>query len=204
MLARVARGELRWRRSMSNDEFLRACHAGDLERAIRYLETNGDPEARDRHGLTGLMVAAETGQSQLIRLLIDHGAKLETATAEIWTPLMFAVTHGQIETTEILLAAGANPNAVNHRGWSPLLLATFNNKNAPALIALLLKAGAGVNHQNHAGVTALHFACLIGNPESVRVILAGGANPTLRVRGLLPAEIAGRAGWSEILSLLAP
>ena len=44
---------------------------------------------------------------------------------------------------------------------------------------VLLEAGAAVELANDEGFTALHFAALNSHEESVRVLLAAGADPNL-------------------------
>lgn len=53
------------------------------------------------------------GDSEMLRLLIRHGANLDAAKSDGLTPLMTAAYSGQLESVKILVEAGANPNSVH-------------------------------------------------------------------------------------------
>ena len=57
---------------------------------------------------------------------------------------------------------------------------------------LLLDAGANKNAGNRLGWTPLHEACFYHRLDVVKVLLLGGADPTIRTkRGALPYHLAG-------------
>ncbi|KAF1964450.1 ankyrin, partial [Bimuria novae-zelandiae CBS 107.79] len=58
---------------------------------------------------TALHYACESGNLEIIELLIDHGCKfdLERNTTG-YTPLMIATREGTLATVEVLVKAGAN------------------------------------------------------------------------------------------------
>jgi ankyrin repeat protein len=75
------------------------------------------------------------------------------------------------------------------------------------MVALLVAAGADVNHATSHGLTALHYAVARGYVDVVRLLLEAGAD--VAVRSLhegqkgTPIEVARSLGNEEITGLLA-
>ena len=85
------------------------------------------------------------------------------------------------EQVTACLAAGADVNDANFGdNDTPLHLAASSNEN-PAVIGLLLEAGADLEAREVAGETPLHFAAGSANAVAVEALLAAGAN--LEARG---------------------
>lgn len=59
-------------------------------------------------GSVPLHQAAETGDDEMINLLLDHGAHIETKNSRGLTPLFVAIECGHATTIRLLLLAGAN------------------------------------------------------------------------------------------------
>ena len=69
-------------------------------------------------------------------------------------------------------------DAANDFGDTPLMLAAGSNRpNAPALVKLLLKAGADPNAKNRFGATPLMYALLPRESEALKILIAAGAKP---------------------------
>ncbi len=54
--------------------------------------------------------------------MVAHGADLQAATAEGWTPLHLAYRSGQEQARDVLIELGADPNARDHKGRRPIEL----------------------------------------------------------------------------------
>ena len=70
---------------------------------------------------------------------------------------------------------------------------------------LLLSFGADPDQRGLNDYTPLHMAVSERSPEALKLLLASGANPTLRTRiddYETPREMAEKAGMSEIAALL--
>ena len=80
------------------------------------LEQGARPNARDEHGDTAL-TWAQVGAS---RLLLDHGADIETRNNEGTTPLMEAAEFGDTAKIRLLLARGAKLNVKDNKGRKAL------------------------------------------------------------------------------------
>jgi ankyrin repeat protein len=81
----------------------------------------------------------------------------------------------------LLLSAGADVDQANDRGWTPLHQAGY--RNDPAMVTLLLAAGARVDVEAHgAGGTPLVAALFWGHREASELLAAAGITPrNLRV-----------------------
>jgi ankyrin repeat protein len=98
---------------------------GDLPAMRRLLES--DPKlanARsetDARGTFPLHVAAEAGQTEAARLLLEYGAEISTTDLENEAhALGWVAFFGRPDIVEMLLAAGSAPSQRNKHGLTPL------------------------------------------------------------------------------------
>jgi ankyrin repeat protein len=183
-----------------------AVHREDVAAAKRALQTPGAANLKNRYGLTPLVVAAETGNVELVRMLLRAGADANLAVAGGETPLMTAARTGRREVVRELLAAGANPNAKEEsKGQTALVWAAAAGH--AGVVEELIAAKADYLIRLESGFTPLLFAARDGRAEVVEVLLRAGANPN---DALLPAPnpkpkrgyrtgAAPRAGTSALL-----
>jgi uncharacterized protein len=85
-----------------------AVRRGDADIVRGLLSRGFDPNARDRNGQTGLMLAAHAGHLAAVQLLIDHGANLNVTAKFGLSAMMLAVIAGHKEIAQALARAGAN------------------------------------------------------------------------------------------------
>jgi ankyrin repeat protein len=91
-----------------DQEFEAAVTAGDVRVVRRRLDEGADPDARDRHGQTGLMIAAHHGHGEVVDVLVTAGADLDVTAKYTLTALMLAIVARHEEVARRLLAAGAS------------------------------------------------------------------------------------------------
>lgn len=60
-------------------------------------------EATDSNGLNLLHLAAQSGHTETVRILLEHSFDIEATTQEGYTPLYLASANGHTETVELLL-----------------------------------------------------------------------------------------------------
>ena len=77
----------------------------------RLIEAGEDIDAKDRHDQTALMVAARDGHSEVVGMLLRHGAALDHTAKYHLTALMLAVINGRTEIVRALVDAGADRSA---------------------------------------------------------------------------------------------
>ncbi len=101
--------------------------------------------ARTAAGDSALILAGwNTSNLALVRLLLKHGAQIDSANNNGDTPLMDAAYLNKLDILAELLARGANPQLLNKRGRSALALARQRGHHqAVALLTDVKVAGAG-------------------------------------------------------------
>lgn len=147
-----------------------------------------------------LIRAAEEGNVEAIRTLLDSGADPNDARGDGLTPLHLASLNGHTEAARILLAAGADVGPESRIGaYTPLHLAARGGH--PDVVELLLASGADPDAlTTNSGVTPLHLAAgALDDGVSVGHLLRAGAATDLQevTSGQTPlvfAAGAGRAG----------
>ena len=123
---------------------------------------------------TNLYYACMIGDPELVRLLIEHGARINGPPGYTASLLKEAIRSGHSNVVAVLLEKGADPNLKDHGGQTPLMLATSSgNKRS---IRVLLAAGADVSASHYSG-SALARAVRAGDIDTVRLLLKVGANP---------------------------
>lgn len=81
---------------------------GDADLLRDLLSRGIHPDARDRYGQTGLMLAARRGHLTAVLLLLDHGANLNVTAKFGLSAVMLAVIAGHKEIARVLARAGAD------------------------------------------------------------------------------------------------
>lgn len=137
-----------------------------------------------------------TGQREVIRIHLDHGAPLSLPTA---------VSLGDLEHARWLLEA--DPKLINERGPHdiPLLWYAAIGGDDTAALELLVDFGANIG-QESAGETALHQAAFRNRPRVADALLRLGADPEAVghrqfPEGLSPYEVAVRRGSEDVLAV---
>jgi ankyrin repeat protein len=85
-----------------------AVRRGDADVMRDLLSRGIDPNARDPHGQTGLMLAAHAGHVAAVQLLVNHGVDLNVTAKFGLSAVMLAVTAGHKEIARVLARAGAD------------------------------------------------------------------------------------------------
>jgi len=106
---------------------------------------------------TALNLAARTGNSEMVRLLLKADADVNAADSGGITPLHDAAFFGNDLVAEILLKAGANVNAIGYRDKAtPLCVAAIHGHLT--MVKILLANGADINALDRDGKTPLQCA----------------------------------------------
>jgi len=109
------------------------------------LSANADINAKDGQGHSPLMVSSYFGQPKIAAALMDSSADINTKSKIGMTAAHLAGICGKTETLELLLNRGVPADVQNDLlGASPLQAAACFSPN-PAVIPILIKAGAWVD-----------------------------------------------------------
>jgi len=112
----------------------------------------------DEEGATAFLRASQSGDVELMKLLLEHGAD-----PKIYTKL---------GVTPLAVAAGI--------GWVEGITSEHSPEQTVEAVKLLLELGIDPNYQADTGRTALHGAAHKGATEVVRVLVAAGARMDIR------------------------
>jgi ankyrin repeat protein len=124
-------------------------------------------EHKDEH--TPLMIAALEGDTETVRTLLAHGARVNAKDNEGHTALMFAVINSHSEIVKALLRAGARVNARAGDGGTALMLAATNGD--AEITQILLNDGAKTGYRyTSTGQTAATLAADRGHIAIVELL----------------------------------
>ena len=200
-----------------------AAYHDDLAKSEQLVRSGANVNAANDLGATPLWAASLNGSLPMVRMLLEAGANPDAALLSGETPLMAASRAGKAAVVEQLLKRGANPNARGTRGQTALMWAV-GQKHAD-VVGLLLAGGADVHARTatwsqmmavpphglpeynrmipHGGDTALLFAARVGDLESAKLLVSGGANVNDQdAWGVSATTMAAFAGHGEIARLL--
>ena len=109
---------------------------------------------------TPLITAARNGHVELVRVLLEDGANVETVNNFQETALHRATYYGQLEVCRLLLDWGAKVDPLDILRDTPLYYAA--NKGNLSMVKLLVERGADVKLRNNKGQTASDVARING------------------------------------------
>ncbi|KAI1654117.1 putative ankyrin repeat protein [Daldinia decipiens] len=125
-----------------------------------------------------LIVAANMGLQECVRILLNHGADINTDYAS-GTALYTAIERGHVNTARTLLENKHKPNkdAAPPGHLMPLTMAVYNGSTE--LVSLLIQHGAQVDFvdpSDHFCKTPLSWACAEGDLDMVKLLLKNKAD----------------------------
>jgi ankyrin repeat protein len=158
---------------MTSLELVRSLVDHDADVNARHAKRGAGKERLNRTDATPFLLAAETADVALMRLLLELGADPTISNVDNCTPLLAAAGVGVlgdgdeaaateaevIEAIVLLLDLGADINAVDDHGKTAMHGAAF--KSWPKVIRLLAQRGADINvwnQKNQSGWTPLMIA----------------------------------------------
>ncbi|WP_342189704.1 ankyrin repeat domain-containing protein [Spiroplasma endosymbiont of Dilophus febrilis] len=144
-----------------------------------------------KNSLSLLYYAIDTGDIQIVKLLIDNGADVNFQDENGLTPLHFAIENaidtGDIQIVKLLIDNGADPNVLdcNNDFISPLHYAIIKNKKE--VVEVLLKSKNiknKINNKSYLNIGCLHWISLnsknINNLEIAELLIDNGADVNLQ------------------------
>lgn len=160
----------------------------------RLLQSRANPNAALVSGETALMTCARTGEAAGVKALLARGAQINAKEpGHDQTALMWAAAQGHPEAVEALLKAGADVHA-RSRSYIQTVTSEVTQR-------------AGREELNYdvprGGSTAILFAARSGDPQSVRLLVAAGADVNDQLPdGASALVVATHSGNHEVAKTL--
>jgi ankyrin repeat protein len=171
-----------------------AAENGSATIVQRLLEAGADANERMGNSDTVLMMAARTGNVATMKLLLDRGADVNAAeNARGTTALMWAAAQRHPAAVQLLVDYGADVSAVSNPAWQerPVSYAKASDPRPSRKRGLFVNQVGPRNMRDSrgGGFTALAYAARGNDLDSVKVLLAAGAD----------VNQVTNYGWSPLL-----
>ena len=150
-----------------------------------------------------LSLAAEFGRVEILQILLDANAKVNSVDAERRTALAWAVEKRHPEAVEILLGVpGISVDCPDATGRTPLITAA--SLGELDILKQLLKSNAAINSEDEQKWTSLSWAVANGREPTVKFLLeeAGASVDCQDRQGRTPFSLAAERGFIQIMRLL--
>ncbi|KAI8493607.1 hypothetical protein Bbelb_285280 [Branchiostoma belcheri] len=149
-----------------------------------------------------LLLAAQIGNNaDIVSILIQAGAKLNMVDPRGRTPLWWAANGGDVPVVKVLTKAGSDLNKADDEGTTPLLVAAENGH--AEVVSILAQARADLNKADGEGRTPLFVAAWRDHREVVSVLTQAGADLNMADhKGKTPMYMAAKSRHAEVVSIL--
>lgn len=202
-ILRVAEVQNQERPFTIGDKIASAIESGKMEKLRRLLsETTCATDALIDGRQPALHLAIQEEQSDMVNVLLNHGADINSTGYHNWTPLHIAASIGHLTLTQLCLARGANVAALTDTAQTPLHKAC--SSKSLLVVEALLEAGADREAKNQRGMRAIHIAAHQNNLDLVRLLVQDYGVSVLAVDnfGERAANWAERSGHLNLLQFL--
>lgn len=183
-----------------------AAERGQVAVVQRLIDKGADLQLRGRSGTSPVAAAAFAGRNQVVKLLLAHGADGRAADDTGKPPVVYAAASGDLDILRQLLAQDLDVNARYANDLTLLMWASGPDQSvaepqALQVVSYLVDAGARIDDRDDRGRTALMIAAEGNHAEIVRLLLAHGADPSLRDKaGKRAVDLATLSALREALT----
>eukprot|EP00928_Gymnodinium_smaydae_P083123 TRINITY_DN66383_c0_g1_i1.p1 TRINITY_DN66383_c0_g1~~TRINITY_DN66383_c0_g1_i1.p1 ORF type:complete len:400 (-),score=56.26 TRINITY_DN66383_c0_g1_i1:23-1222(-) len=189
--------------------FTQALLAARADPSLQDKDPNRDPacgsrsfKEREWHR-SALHYAAEQGNVDVMRLLLDARAEPNLQDGQYKIPLHLAIESENLDAVHLLINSKADMN-VGHiavgMATTPLIDAVYRNDQP--LVHLLISAKADLNHKGKQDMTALHVAARGRRKDIAAKLVEAGADTTLTAGGKTAGDLAFKNGLADLATLL--
>jgi len=195
-----------------NDDLVLAAESGNLQAAQDALNSGANVNAvapgqpgSNLSNMSALRQAAQNGHTEVIKLLLDKGATVDSTDSLGVTPLIIASQKGHKNVLELLVAKGANVNAHAAGLGDMTALAMASQDGHLDCVQFLISKEADVNAKAAGlkNVAALRMAAQNGHLDIVQELVKSGADVNaLDDMGFTPLSIAQSANHPDVVAFL--
>ena len=183
-----------------------AAERGHTLIAQRLIERGADVELVGRSGVSPVAAAAYAGNDVIVEALLAHGADERASDETGKPPIVYAAAGARLDIVKRLLARNIDINARYPNDLTLLMWASGPDEKAPEaqaikVVSYLLDAGAHIDDRDARGRTALMIAAEGSQAEIANLLLARGADPSLKDKaGNLAADLTILSSLRERLT----
>ena len=144
------------------------------EMAKLLVSCKADVNLQDDQLDSPFLYAGATGQTVLVRLFLEHGARFDVFNRYNGTALIPACERGHVETVKVLVKTKGFPvNHINRLGWTALMEAVIlgnGTQKYQEIVKILKDNGADLTIPDRSGKTPLQHAEELGFAEIVQIL----------------------------------
>ncbi len=160
----------------SRKDFVMRALEGDIVAVRYYLLAGMNPNTETDEG-TALEMASITGQTDVVKLLLQHGVDLKIRNQGQRAFINAAGQGGSIDAMKLLLDHGMDVNGKDRDGDTALIEAA--KYGHAEIVPFLLEKRADINAAGRGGMTALMWAVSREHTELTRLLVERGADFTM-------------------------
>ncbi|WP_109453093.1 ankyrin repeat domain-containing protein [Azospirillum sp. TSH64] len=169
----------------------------------RTLQAGASADTRLDNGKTLLMIAAEQGLADAVRVLLDRHARTDLRTSDGATAVMYAAWGGHDGVVRALAEGGADLDTTNSDGKTALMAAAARGHQEVA--RTLIQRGVMVDRTTAYGWSALMYAANNGHEAVAKLLLDSGANPyRMDANGNSALTLGALQGHVQVVEALKP
>jgi len=162
-----------------------AAEGSHIAIAQRLIERGADVKLSGRSGIAPVAAAAYAGNEIIFDALLARGADERAPDDTGKPPIVYAAAGARFGIIKRLLARGTDVNARYRNDLTLLMWASGPDELVPEpqaleVVSYLLDAGAHVDDRDDRGRTALMIAAEGGHAQIAGLLLARGADPSLK------------------------
>jgi ankyrin repeat protein len=162
-----------------------AAEGSHISIAQRLIERGADVKLTGRSGISPVAAAAYAGNDAIVEALLAAGADHRAPDETGKPPIVYAAAGGRLDIVKRLLARNIDINARYANDLTLLMWASGPDEKVPEaeaikVVTFLLDAGAHVDDRDNRGRTALMIAAEGGRVDIAGLLLARGADPSLK------------------------
>ena len=160
----------------SQPKMTEAILKGDIQHVKELIKSGAESVSEtDNHKRSFLHLAAAIGATEVCRILLSAGARVDAKDKQQLTPIHRACRENHDDVVAVLLGANADSNARDTNWVTPLQVCAANN--ALECARLIITKVVNVDSSDRGGATALHHAAFNGSCDIITFLLKANASP---------------------------
>jgi len=158
------------------DKFVTAAAKGEYSKVVSYVKKGVSIDGKNQARWTALAYACKYNHFDIVKFLVENGAKINEPVNTGSTPLAVALLAGYFDIADYLIKKNADINKPDIMSMSPLMWAVKDGNLK--IIEYLISHGANINAVNSNGRSVVEIAT---SPEVVSFLKTKGAKTSLEL-----------------------